>query len=163
MSWLDKITNVFTGGLASTVMDTIKSYFPPDLTPEQEAEIKLALTRLEMEKTLQVSQITADAEKRLTRRIAELEGTAKDLKTIPLLGPMMLFLRGCQRPIWGFATLYMDAMWFGGTWGQLTQTQESALMLVNGLVLGFLFGERALQNAAPMIERMMRSRHEPKN
>ncbi|WP_230413519.1 hypothetical protein [Zooshikella ganghwensis] len=66
----------------------------------------------------------------------------------------MLFLRGAQRPVWGFATLYLDLCWFA-TW-QLTVQQETALTLINVLVLGFLFGERAIKNVMPLIMQVTR-------
>ncbi|EGU36639.1 hypothetical protein [Vibrio scophthalmi] len=159
MSFLKNIANALTGGLAETVLDTVKAYLPPDLSPEQQANIELALQNLELTKNKQAAEIALSAEQQITERIKDLEGTAADLKTIPILGPLMLFLRGCQRPIWGFLTIYMDVMWFSGQWTGLSETQESALLLINFLVLGFLFGERAIQNAAPVIERMMKRRH----
>ncbi|MGY3571953.1 hypothetical protein [Vibrio paucivorans] len=152
MSFFSKVADTLTGGLASTVMNTIKAYFPPDMTPEQQSQMQLALENLELKKKAQAAEIERKAEEQVTKRIAELEGTASELKSIPILGPIMLFLRGCQRPVWGFLTLYMDMMWFSGSWGTLTATQERALMMVNFLVLAFLFGERAIKNALPAIK-----------
>jgi hypothetical protein len=48
-------------------------------------------------------------------------------------------------------------MWFMGRW-QLSEAQESALWVINFLVLGFLFGERAVQNVAPLIAEIMDKR-----
>ena len=48
-------------------------------------------------------------------------------------------------------------MWFMGRW-QLNPQQESALWVINFLVLGFLFGERAVQNVAPLIAEIMAKR-----
>ena len=100
----------------------------------------------------------ADAERQVTERISLLEGTATDLRSVPIIGPIMLFMRGAQRPVWGFAVLYADMMWFSGKWGVMTPQQESALWVINLLVLGFIFGERAVANLAPVISDMMSRR-----
>lgn len=151
MSILDKVVNLFGGGLVDSVLKTVEKYLPPDLSPAEKATLELELQKLAFEKQKQADAIMADAEKRVTERISLLEGTATDLRAIPWLGPIMLFMRGAQRPVWGFAILYSDMMWFSGKWGALTQQQESALWVINLLVLGFIFGERAVANLAPVI------------
>ena len=103
-----------------------------------------------MEKQAQANEFLRQSAAQLDKRIAEQEGTATDLKAIPVLGHIVLFARGAQRPIWGFATLWMDAQWFFGNFS-FTDRQETALIVINTLVLGFLFGERAVQNLTPMI------------
>lgn len=151
MSIFDKLGNLLTGGLANTVAETIKEYFPPEMSDEQKAQINLALQRIELEKEREASRAIAEAEKVLNERIAAHEGTAKDLTALPVVGRIVIFARGCQRPIWGFATLWADMQWFSGSWGALSAQQESALWMINVLVLGFLFGERAIKNAMPAI------------
>lgn len=162
MSLFELLKKPFAG-VAEAMFSVIEKYFPPELTPEQKSHILLAMQKAEFQRAQAMCELIARLDRQFTRRTMELEGTAKDLKSIPLLGPLMLFLRGCQRPVWGFATLYIDGKWFAGMLPHLTQTQEHALMLINGLVLGFLFGERALKNAAPTIERiMLRRRNDTK-
>ncbi|MDG9666728.1 hypothetical protein ONV78_03195 [Hahella sp. CR1] len=156
MSLLSKVVDVVTGGLADRAYQVVKDYFPPDMSEAQRANVQLALQNLELEKKRQAEQARQAAEKQLTERIKELEGSAKDLLRLPILGPLMLFLRGCQRPVWGFATLYLDWMWFSA-W-TLDEQQQTALITINVLVLGFLFGERALANAAPRILHFMKAR-----
>lgn len=126
------------------------SYFPPDMSPQQKAEAELKVERLLMEKQAKANEFLRQSAAQLDKRIAEQEGTAQDLKSIPILGHIVLFARGSQRPIWGFATLWMDAQWFFGNYS-FTDRQETALIVINTLVLGFLFGERAVQNLTPMI------------
>lgn len=163
MSWLSKIADTLTGGLAGTILDTVKAYIPPGMTPQQEADLKLSLERLELEKQKEVNKAVADAEKAINARIAEYEGTASDLKAIPIIGPILIFARGAQRPVWGFATLYFDFLWFTGDLGMLaqdgirtlTEKQEVGLIVINFLVLGFLFGERAVKNLIPIISQYM--------
>lgn len=161
MGLLSKITDLFGGSLVETVVNTIEKYLPPDMSPQEKAQLTLDLERLAFEKQKQADQVATDAEARLTERASLLEGTATDLRAVPIIGPILLLLRGVQRPVWGFAALYMDIMWFSGSWHSLSAQQESALYVVNLLVLGFLFGERAVANLAPVIAEMM-SRRQPK-
>lgn len=134
-------------------------------TPEQmieirkiEAEVKLRGEELGYKHAEEIERLGLESSKHTTERAAILEGTASDLKSMPVLGPLMLFLRGCQRPVWGFGTLYIDFMVFSGTWKLVAGTQESAFWVVNILVLGFLFGERAVQNVAPFLAEMLKAR-----
>ena len=148
---LGKIVSTLTGGLADTVLDGIKSYFPPDMSEEQKANVTLALKKIELERDIAANKAMAEAEKSINERIAAHEGTAKDLMALPLVGRVIIFARGCQRPVWGFGVMWADFQWFSGAWGQLSQQQESALWVINLLVLGFLFGERAIKNVMPFV------------
>ena len=150
MFFLDAISNLFgKGGLGSTIVETVKDYFPPDMSEadrlKAERAIKAAADKQEKEMMIMAMQ----ADKDLTDRIAKLEGTAQDLKQLPVVGRFIIFARGCQRPIWGFAALVMDFLWF--TEWSLTDKQETALIVINVLVLGFLFGERTIKNLEPLI------------
>lgn len=160
MAIFDKIASMFGGGLVDSVLETVKAYFPPGMTPQQEAELRLNIERMAFEKQKQADAMLADAERQVTERISLLEGTATDLRAVPIIGPLMLFMRGIQRPVWGFAVLYADMMWFSGKWGQMSTQQESALWVINLLVLGFLFGERAVANLAPIISEVMSRRRQ---
>lgn len=134
-------------------------------TPEQmikireiEAEVKLRGEELGYKHAEEIERLGLAASQATTNRAALLEGTASDLKSLPILGPVMLFLRGCQRPIWGFGTIYFDHQVFSGAWSITTGPQESAFWIINLLVLGFLFGERAVQNIAPFVAEMIKAR-----
>lgn len=151
MNLLSKLGNALSGGLASTVLEGIQAYFPPDMSDEQKAAMKLELEKIELEREIQVNHAIAESEKAINERIAQYEGTANDLKALPFVGRIVLFLRGLQRPMWGYATMYCDFMWFSGQWSGMTQQQESALWVINILVLGFLFGERAVKNVMPLV------------
>lgn len=157
MSLLKGISDFVSGGLFKEVKEVIKDYFPPDMSPQQQAELQIKLGELEQLKTQQASQLIMDAENNLTQRIATLEGSAQDLRAIPFVGPLVIFLRGLQRPVWGYMTLYIDVMWFSGKW-KMEDQQESAMWIINLLVLGFLFGERAIQNLAPLISELMQKK-----
>lgn len=151
----DKVLGVLGGGLASTIMDGIKSYFPPDMTEEQKAAVSLEIQKIELQKQSDLSKAIAESEKLINERIAQNEGTAKDLLSLPFIGRVVIFARGCQRPVWGFATLWADMNWFSGVWVNLSEKQEAALLAINILVLGFLFGERAVKNLMPIISQYL--------
>lgn len=139
-------------GFAGTVADMVEKYWPPDVSPEKKIEFQLAMSKESMEKEKILMEYSLQQDKEFNKRMTDMEGTASDLKSIPFLGSIMLFLRGCQRPVWGFATIYLDIMWFSNYWDIPANTQKSAaFLIINIFVLVFLFGERALQNVMPYI------------
>lgn len=157
MSFLSGITELIGSSLFKEVKDVIKEYWPPDLSPQQRLEAQEKIDAAEANKRQQIQAALAESERMITERVTLLEGSAQDLRAIPIVGPITLFLRGLQRPLWGYGTMYADCMWFMGRW-QMNDQQESALWVINFLVLGFLFGERAVQNVAPLITEMMSKR-----
>ena len=162
MNVLTKVADFFTGGIGETILDGVKAYFPPSMTDTEKATMELAIKEETRKATEAANKAWAEERQQLTDRIKSLEGTASDLLQAGWLGRIILFFRGCQRPVWGFATLYMDACYFSGKWGEFTAQQESAIYLINALVLGFLVGERALTNAWPVGEKMMDRKAEKK-
>lgn len=159
MSFLSKLADVATGGLGGQIVDLVKTYLPPDMSPEKKAQLTIELERLAMEREKNTNDAIRDSELAVNERIREYEGTAKDLQALPILGPAMIFLRGAQRPIVGYVTIYLDYMIFSGQWDVSGQPQvESAFWVINMLVFGFLFGERAIRNVMPMITEAMGKR-----
>lgn len=157
MSWLDNVAGLLGSSLFKEAKDLITQYWPPDVSPQQRLEFQIKLDEAEATKREQIQKALAESERMITERVTILEGSAQDLRAIPFIGPIVLFLRGLQRPLWGYGTMYADAMWFMGRW-TMNDQQESALWVINFLVLGFLFGERAVQNVAPLIADMMSKR-----
>lgn len=158
MGILEKIAGIATGGLAKEVFGMVKAYFPPDMPPEKQAELQLELERIAMQREKNTNDAMREAEQAINERIKVYEGTASDLSAIPVLGSVMLFLRGSQRPIIGYATIWLDYQVFSGGWNLMPGPQESSFWIINFLVLGFLFGERALKNVAPLISEIMAAR-----
>lgn len=156
MNLIKKIADIATGGLADAAMKVAEKWFPPDMSEVEREQARLSFQNMELERSKHAESAALEAEQAQTQRVRELEGSASDLAKIPILGSMVLFLRGCQRPMWGFATLYLDWCWFTG-W-DLSEKQETALVVINMLVLGFLFGERAVRNVSPMIAEVFRAR-----
>ena len=151
MGVLSKITEFVGGSLFKELKEGVMAYFPPDMSPQQKVEAELKLNEFLHQKQMDANRVLTESATQLDKRISEQEGTAKDLNGIPVLGTIILFLRGSQRPLWGFATLYMDYQWFFKPNLDLDEQQQTALIVINILVLGFLFGERAIKNLEPLI------------
>ncbi len=151
--------NVVTGGLGGTIWDIVEGAVGDDLAPDQKAALKIAIEGEITKRQIAAAEAAAEAEAAVTRRAAELEGTASDLRSLPIVGRLILFLRGCQRPAWGFATLVVDWQVFSGAWFlPETGPMANAFWAINILVLGFLFGERTILNLMPAITAMMTAR-----
>ena len=141
------IANFLTGGLGSKIVDTVVGQFPDKLSEKDKENIKVAV--IEATRAHEKEQIIE-----YNKRISDMEGTAKDLQQFGWLGRCVVFLRGSQRPVWGYCVLGMDAMVFSGKWVLTGEKLESAFWVINFLVLGFLFGERAMKNVMPLIKGM---------
>jgi len=156
MEIVSGLIKAITGGFGSKLVDTVRDYFPPSMSEAEKRELALRIEAAARSHELALMEAAHQAEAEFNGRIKDLEGTAADLKTIPVMGPVILFLRGCQRPAFGFFTLIMDWLVFSGAWTIPSDTRlESAFFAVNLLVLGFLFGERAVKNVMPLFEKMM--------
>lgn len=153
MNILASLTNFVGGSIFKEIKEGVMAYFPPDMNPLQKAEIELKVQDLLNKKQIEANRVLSDATIQLDRRIAEQEGTASDLKSIPILGHVIIFLRGLQRPVWGFGTMWMDYKWFF-CGSSFTDQQQTAMIIINVLVLSFMFGERAVKNLEPLIIRV---------
>lgn len=158
MSFFEKLAEIATGGLAKEIFGAVKDYFPPDMPPEKVAQLELAAKNLELQKSREFSEAQANAERALNERIAMYEGSASDLKAVPYIGSLMLLVRGAQRPLWGFATMWIDFQVFNGSWKLTDPLIANAFWVVNFLVLGFLFGERAVTNIMPFVTNMIQTK-----
>lgn len=165
MSFFSKISDFLTGGIGTQIIDKILDQFPDKLSDEEKAKIKLAGEKAMREHELKLLDIAREEDEAFNSRVRELEGTANDLKQFGWLGRIVVFLRGTQRPLWGYSVLYMDFMVFSGRWnltelaGAIGNTTigtniESAFWVINFLVLGFLFGERAMKNVLPLMKNL---------
>jgi len=164
------IVNVVKGDGIKSATDFINTRWPPDMSEEQKAQIELQLKEfdakqkeLEHNRELAMLEKAHEADSEFNQRIKDMEGTASDLKTIPIIGSLIIFLRGVQRPLWGYCTLIMDFMVFSGKWTIVLTTASGItplgfiLIIINFLVLGFLFGERAIKNVTPVLMPLIES------
>lgn len=161
MSVLSKVVDFFGGGTANTILDIAKTYWPPSLTKDQVAAIEKGIVEATRQHELKLQQLALDQDHEFNNRIKEMEGTAKDLQQFGWVGQVIVFLRGCQRPIFGYFTIGMDYMIFSGKYVLPPQTTEfpepitATFYFLNILVLVFLFGERALRNVIPLLNQLM--------
>ena len=155
---MSRVLDFLTGGagseLAKGAMDIAKGFFPAKLSEADEKRLEMQMQTLTNNHVKALAVVANEERVIFNNRITQMEGTAKDLKAIPFVGPVVIFLRGMQRPVWGFATLYIDFKWFSGLW-VLNHDQTNAMYLINLLVLGFLFGERAIKNLEPLITKLL--------
>ncbi len=162
MGMLSKVLDVASGGLAKQVIEAVQNYWPPELSPDKKAELQLQLQTLADARERATADAVNEAEKRINERVAQYEGTAADLRGMPLIGPLMLFVRGAFRPVCAYAVLVLDFKVFSGSWSLAQDSQlASAFWVINVLVLGFFFGERAVRNVMPLITETMARKNGP--
>lgn len=149
MNFLKKLNRFITGGFSDFAFNIVKDYFPEGMSEEQQEKVKLGFKLLEIETQREMNKAVEVSEEAINRQLAVYESSYSDLLSLPQIGRLVIFLRGCQRPAWGFSTIYMDWLWFS-QWS-LNNKQEIALIIINLLVLGFLFVERTIKNCEPLI------------
>lgn len=157
MSFFTKVTNFLTGGIGGKIVDKVLAQFPDKLSEADKATIQAAVTEATREHEKELLQLAHQQDVEFNQRIKDMEGTAKDLQQFGWLGRIVVFFRGMQRLVWGYGTLYINFMWLSGKW-ELEAQQESTMWVINILVLGFLFGERAIKNVMPVITEMMKQK-----
>lgn len=159
MSILSSIINGFGGSIIKEGFDAVKTYFPPSMTEKEKGEARLAYERVIFEKQRNANELSFMAEKEFSLRIKEMEGTVSDLKSVPVFGSIIIFIRGAQRPVWGCFTMYADFMVLSHKWNLVENPElKSMLFAINILVLGFLFGERAVKNLMPFFSEFLNKR-----
>lgn len=151
-----------------TLIHEVLNNLPEDFTSNQRDRLESSLLRAvhHCEKEL-LAQLALDKED-IEQKIRDLEGTTRDLEGSGGWGAFIRTVRAAQRPIWGYAVLLLDLMVFSGQWNLVSISAdmarvmgrnapyidlESAFWLINLLVLGFLFGERAVRNVIPVFHR----------
>lgn len=154
MAWpiLSKAIGFLTGDFAKEAMGFVRDRWPPNMSEQQKKEMELLFRQSLSNTQLQAQKLGMEIDAEFNQRIKDLEGTATDLRTLPIIGSLIIFLRGVQRPLWGFATIYLDYMAFTGKFSVDFKSELGVvLIIINFLVLGFLFGERTLKNLVPVL------------
>lgn len=153
---LGNLVSKFGGSLLSGVKDTIMAYFPPDMTEGEKAKLEMKVQSALDKREAEIRESLAAEIAQFDNRIERQEGTAKDLMQMPFIGRIIIFFRGCQRPLWGFFTLYMDYKVLSNSWQIDSDSRyQFMVIMINLLVLGFLFGERTLINLQPLIMKIL--------
>jgi len=105
--------------------DLVKSYFPPDLSPEQSARLKQGLAALEVQSRDQTIEAFKVGQ----------EYFHLDNKLIRSVRPVITY---------SVTGLYNAAMLYGVATGKISfQEYMTAIGPVNALLMGFWFGERS--------------------
>jgi hypothetical protein len=165
MAIFEKVMDFLTGGIGEKIVDTVEKSLPPNISDAEKAQIDQAIRQAAREQELQLLALSQQEQENFNTRVRELEGTSADLNNAGWLGKIVIFLRGAQRPIWGYFVLFMDIMVFSGKWNLIALAKQtnntsfvdiqSAFWIINFLVLGFLFGERAVKNVMPLLQKQM--------
>jgi len=162
---ISTIGNIITGGVFKDVglkvLDTIIGRFPEKMSDEDRHQAEIEVMKIVNEKEIEALKQWNEQERNFQKFITDMEGTSAALKQMPIIGRAILFLRGAFRPLMAFGIAYTDLQVFSGGWnlqevgGAQADQVWSLLYVINFLVIGFYFGERALRNLQPLIEKMM--------
>lgn len=165
MSLFAKVIDFVSGGVGEKIIDTVKEYFPPSMSEGERIKIEEAIRKSAREHEEKLLKLAQEEQALFDQRVKEMEGTAKDLQQFGIVGQIVVFLRGLQRPIWGFFVLFLDyKVFIENTWPTAKVAEgvqgtgldfQSAFWIINFLVLGFLFGERAMRNVLPLLQQKM--------
>ena len=140
------------------------------LSEQDRREITLQIENILTQKFCDLKMAKIEVKNDIEEKFEKASQSTRDLEKVPVFGKMGFFIRGMQRPIWGIALLYIDLQVLSGAWplvnklpegaaaaatSALSSSIESTFWLINLLVLGFLFGERAVKNVMPMINKRL--------
>lgn len=145
------------GGLIAKGLDFVNKRWPPDMSEQQRAQMEVVVKDMLHDQQMELIQAAHEDERQFNERTIALEGTANDLKALPYVGAVVIFLRGAFRPLFAYLTAYLDWLYFVSGMGW-TERQESLLLAINLLVLIFFFGERAMKNVMPLIAEVFAKR-----
>lgn len=148
------IAQAVTGkGTPDAALEALKA--DPNLVLQFQKSIleqKVELEKIAAQRAKDDAEADNTADALLTERMNKQEGTAEDLKGIPIIGPIMLFLRGSQRIVISYGTAYLDWEWLTGAIKVPAGGMEERMFFTASLlVFAVLFGERAIKNVAPLI------------
>ena len=151
MSFLSGLMSFLKGDFVTDAMAFVNARWPPDMSEVQKAQMRVILHELTHKQAMEIAEAAQEDEATFNKRTIDLEGTASDLKSIPYVGALIIFLRGAFRPLFAYGTAYIDWVYFTTDTTDWPQQQQTLLISINLLVLVFFFGERALKNVMPLI------------
>jgi len=135
-------------GLARDVIGFLGSrFFPEKMSETQRAEMEQAAVQFVAEQAHKEDSSFRDF-------VVAYEGSARDYKSIPIVGPIVLLLRGLIRPVFTVLVGYLDYLYFTGSATLFTADQGALIKVVNIIILTFWFGERAITNSG-IVDKIM--------
>ena len=157
MKVIEKILDVFKTSFFAKALDILNKQLPEKISEKDRLKLELKFRELgaDFEKT--VMEYAYKVSRDSIKRNAIMEGTARDLRGFPVVGRIVLLIRGLQRPIWSFFTLYLDYNVLADNWPLDKQFKLVAFLTINGIVLSVLFGERAIINIIPFLGKFWKS------
>jgi hypothetical protein len=153
---LGKLATSFIPG-ADTIVGLIDKALPDKMSEKERADITMAMQKLEFDQKIALQDSWNKESNSFRDFTNQHEGSASDLIQLGFAGKILLGLRGIQRPIWGFGTLFIDYKVFSGLWLVPDPTMMTIIYAINLIVLSFLFGERAIKNVMPLVETAIRA------
>jgi hypothetical protein len=150
MKFLKAIGSFLQGDFVGNAMKFVNERWPPDMSEAQRKQMQMVLEDMLHRQKMELAEAARQDEGAFNERTIAMEGTAKDLAAIPYVGALIIFMRGAFRPLFSYATMYFDWLYFSGGF-TFTERQETLLLSINLLVLVFFFGERAMKNVMPLI------------
>jgi len=126
----------------TAVVDLIKTgldKFVPDKMDEKDKE------SLKQNMEMFAAKEARDENSQFRDFVLKYEGSAADYAKIPIVGPIMMLIRGLVRPGFTYGTFYFDYLFFTS----LTEwpvEKAKLLATINLIVLLFWFGEKILVN-----------------
>ena len=151
MKFLKGLMGFLNGSFVKDSMNFINTRWPPDMSEQAKAQMEIVIKDLLHKQAMDIANVAQEDEAMFNKRTVDLEGTASDLKTIPFVGALVIFLRGAFRPLFSYMTAYMDYIYFVTDTSDWSEQKQTLLIAINLLVLVFFFGERALKNVMPLI------------
>ncbi len=151
MGFVSGLMGFLKGDFAKDAMSFVNTRWPPSMGEAQKAEMGLVIKDMLHQQAMELAEVAQADETAFNKRTIDLEGTAADLKSIPVVGATIIFLRGAFRPLFAYMTAYMDFVYFTTDTSDWTEQKQTLLIVINILVLVFFFGERALKNVMPLI------------
>lgn len=153
MGFMEIVNTLFGGDkVVKEVGNLVEKWLPERMSESEKKQFEFAVQKFFHEKQMELISHAHEQDKEFNKRITEMEGTASDLKGVPIVGSFILLLRGAFRPIFSYFTLAVDYMVFCGKWDISSHNElAGAFYAMNVLVLTFYFGERALKNLLPYI------------
>ena len=157
ISTIGKIVGALSGNLGSNILKGVKHFFPASMTAVEKGALELKIMEVSQTQEILLLKYAQDAQSEFNDRIKAMEGTAAEIKSIPLVGPAIIALRSVLRPLISIFVIVLDYQIFSGAWSWNTELKP-VFVALNVLVLGFWFGERMVKNVMPLFVKFMESK-----